>query len=123
MKDKTKITSRRAMLHMGVRSLAGAGLLGTLEQAGAAASHDRALVCIYLFGGEGAWRGGWMDGRMGGRTGLKYILQVRLVNRLLCGGFPGLLPLVNLSLFLGVSSSWPLPRALPRAPLLSYPLS
>jgi len=54
MKDKTKITSRRAMLHMGVRSLAGAGLLGTLEQAGAAASNDRALVCIYLFGGEGA---------------------------------------------------------------------
>jgi uncharacterized protein (DUF1501 family) len=54
MKDKAKITSRRAMLHMGVRSLAGAGLLGTLEQVGSAASNDRALVCIYLFGGEGA---------------------------------------------------------------------
>jgi uncharacterized protein (DUF1501 family) len=54
MKDKAKITSRRAMLHMGVRSLAGAGLLGALEQVGGASSNDRALVCIYLFGGEGA---------------------------------------------------------------------
>jgi uncharacterized protein (DUF1501 family) len=54
MKDKTKITSRRTMLHMGVRSLAGAGLLGALEQVGGAASNDRALVCIYLFGGQGA---------------------------------------------------------------------
>jgi uncharacterized protein (DUF1501 family) len=56
MKDKAKTTSRRAMLHMGVRSLAGAGLIGTLEQtAGAATVADsRALVCIYLFGGEGA---------------------------------------------------------------------
>jgi uncharacterized protein (DUF1501 family) len=54
MKDKTKITSRRAMLQIGVRSLAGAGLIGTLEQTAGAASADRALVCIYLFGGEGA---------------------------------------------------------------------
>lgn len=53
MKNKAKIPSRRAMLHMGVRSLAGAGLLGTLEQVGAA-TDSRALVCIYLFGGEGA---------------------------------------------------------------------
>jgi hypothetical protein len=54
MKDQAKIPSRRAMLHMGVRSLAGAGLLGTLEQVAGAASDHRALVCIYLFGGEGA---------------------------------------------------------------------
>jgi uncharacterized protein (DUF1501 family) len=54
MKDKAKITSRRAMLHMGARSLAGAGLLGALEQVGGAASDHRALVCIYLFGGQGA---------------------------------------------------------------------
>ena len=55
MKDNEKIQSRRALLHMGVRSLAGAGLIGTLEQAAAAATAtDRALVCIYLFGGEGA---------------------------------------------------------------------
>jgi hypothetical protein len=53
MKDKAKIPSRRAMLHMGVRSLAGAGLIGTLEHA-ATAADSRALVCIYLFGGEGA---------------------------------------------------------------------
>src|ERR1700687_1567433 len=56
MKANEKIQSRRAMLHMGVRSLAGVGLIGTLEQAaGAATAADsRALVCIYLFGGEGA---------------------------------------------------------------------
>jgi uncharacterized protein (DUF1501 family) len=54
MKDKANITSRRAMLQIGVRSLAGAGLIGTLEQTAGAASADRALVCIYLFGGEGA---------------------------------------------------------------------
>ena len=53
MKDKTKIPSRRALLHMGVRSLAGAGVLGTLGQGASAASDNRALVCIYLFGGEG----------------------------------------------------------------------
>jgi uncharacterized protein (DUF1501 family) len=56
MKDKVNtILSRRALLRMGVRSLAGAGLLGTLEQAARANSkaEDRALVCIYLFGGEG----------------------------------------------------------------------
>ena len=56
MKANGKIQSRRDLLQTGVRSLAGAGLLGTLEQvAGAsAASGNRALVCIYLFGGEGA---------------------------------------------------------------------
>ena len=53
MKDKTKIPSRRALLHIGVRSLAGAGVLGTLGQGASAASDNRALVCIYLFGGEG----------------------------------------------------------------------
>ena len=55
MKDKAKIQSRRALLQIGVRSLAGAGLLGTLEQVGGAstAPGNRALVCIYLFGGEG----------------------------------------------------------------------
>lgn len=54
MKDQAKIPSRRSMLHMGVRSLAGAGMLGTLERVTAATSNDRALVCIYLFGGHGA---------------------------------------------------------------------
>jgi uncharacterized protein (DUF1501 family) len=53
MKEKVKIPSRRALLHLGVRSLAGAGLLGTLEHAAGAATDDRALVCIYHFGGEG----------------------------------------------------------------------
>ncbi len=60
MNDKVnQISSRRDLLHRGVRSLAGAGLLGTLGQvAGAtgASSDDRALVCIYLFGGEGGSR-------------------------------------------------------------------
>jgi uncharacterized protein (DUF1501 family) len=56
MKAKEKIQSRRALLQIGVRSLAGAGLLGTLEQVSgaSAAPGNRALVCIYLFGGEGA---------------------------------------------------------------------
>ncbi len=55
MKANGKIQSRRALLQIGVHSLAGAGILGTLEQvAGAATAPDhRALVCIYLFGGEG----------------------------------------------------------------------
>lgn len=56
MKEKANQTpSRRALLHMGARSLAGAGLVGGLaEVAGAnSKSDDRALVCIYLFGGEG----------------------------------------------------------------------
>jgi hypothetical protein len=53
MKDKVKIPSRRALLHMGVRSLAGAGLIGTLDQVAGAATDDRALICIYHFGGEG----------------------------------------------------------------------
>jgi uncharacterized protein (DUF1501 family) len=56
MKANGKIQSRRALLQIGVRSLAGAGLLGTLEQVSGAstAPGNRALVCIYLFGGEGA---------------------------------------------------------------------
>lgn len=56
MKANGKIQSRRALLQIGVHSLAGAGILGTLEQvAGASATPgNRALVCIYLFGGEGA---------------------------------------------------------------------
>jgi hypothetical protein len=56
MKANEKNQSRRALLQIGVRSLAGAGLLGTLDQvAGASAtSGNRAIVCIYLFGGEGA---------------------------------------------------------------------
>ena len=56
MKEKTnQISSRRALLRLGVRSLAGAGLLSTLEQVAAAKPNEdqRALVCIYLFGGEG----------------------------------------------------------------------
>jgi hypothetical protein len=56
MKANGKIQSRRDLLQIGVRSLAGAGLLGTLEQVAGAgtAPGNRALVCIYLFGGEGA---------------------------------------------------------------------
>jgi uncharacterized protein (DUF1501 family) len=56
MKANGKIQSRRDLLQIGVRSLAGAGLLGTIEQvAGASTVTDhRALVCIYLFGGQGA---------------------------------------------------------------------
>ena len=56
MKEKAnKTPSRRALLHMGARSLAGAGLVGGLAQVAGANSKpdDRALVCIYLFGGEG----------------------------------------------------------------------
>jgi hypothetical protein len=55
MNANGKIQSRRALLQIGVRSLAGAGLLGTLEQVASAttAPDNRALVCIYLFGGEG----------------------------------------------------------------------
>jgi uncharacterized protein (DUF1501 family) len=56
MKANEKIQSRRALLQIGVRSLAGAGLLGTLDQVAGASTTpgNRALVCIYLFGGEGA---------------------------------------------------------------------
>ncbi len=60
MRDEIKATSRRAMLHLGARSLAGAGLLATFERmsigvaAASTAPVGRALVCIYLFGGEGA---------------------------------------------------------------------
>jgi uncharacterized protein (DUF1501 family) len=56
MKAIGKIQSRRDLLQIGVRSLAGAGLLGTLEQAADASTTpgNRALVCIYLFGGAGA---------------------------------------------------------------------
>jgi hypothetical protein len=59
MNDEIKATSRRAVLNLGTRALAGAGILATLEQfsarvarAGSAPS-NRSLVCIYMFGGEG----------------------------------------------------------------------
>jgi len=58
-KDSDRIHSRRAMLHLGIRTAAGAGLLGSLESiTGATANagegrQDRALVCVYLFGGVG----------------------------------------------------------------------
>jgi len=58
MRTKEKLQSRRALFNLGVRSLAGAGLLGSLEGAARASASlatdagDRALVCVYLFGGE-----------------------------------------------------------------------
>jgi uncharacterized protein (DUF1501 family) len=58
MKDLGKSASRRAILSLGARSIATAGVLGTLENLGvgvarASSTSNRALVCIYLFGGEG----------------------------------------------------------------------
>jgi uncharacterized protein (DUF1501 family) len=60
MKTNDKLQSRRALLNLGVSSLAGAGLLASLEEAASAtttasATGDRALVCVYLFGGECGW--------------------------------------------------------------------
>jgi hypothetical protein len=59
MNDEIKATSRRALLHLGTRALAGAGVLASLDhfsagilKAGSAPS-ERSLVCIYMFGGEG----------------------------------------------------------------------
>jgi uncharacterized protein (DUF1501 family) len=52
MSKTNPFPSRRSLLGIGWRSLAAAGIAGSLPQLRATASGDRSLVCIYLVGGS-----------------------------------------------------------------------